>query len=396
MGFFDFLPLGSPAINIPQFKQGSQRDSTDLQIKSLLYLFKRLRVNRLASFSHHGLLKYVDDKHWDEAAAESHILKLDAVYNLKGFQQVLLSDPERVLVDWPKNKFRSFCILSEYPSASLLRPLSPQKGTSTNATHGRIPSFLDYKERDALNFTFTIIASNQTFIARELAAELANSLLYIEHHSYVSFASRLALAHEAIEEHCGRGISVLLDEDAKAAVIESYLKKLAFQVQLVRIYQLTMKAREAQASPQKPSSPLKSASDSFNKRSSLSLGHLPPEARAGGRGTLSPKKSLANLSPRKGTAMTESRPLPSRSELSPVKLAGPRRLSARPSIANLQANEIYNPVASPPMSASTSENRITTSFLSHLLDYSKDICTEVWEKCRASVQEKVDRERAEI
>lgn len=375
MGLLDFWGGSTPPVTVPTFEQGTKRDSTDLQIRSFLYLFKRLRINRLAPFPNGNKLKYTDGKLWDEvmSGTDISISKLDSLYNLSKFEQLLLLDKQRVLIDYPKNKFRMLCVLSEYPSASFSRPLSPTKGVSTaDEMENGFPVMKDYKDRNVQNFYFSILPVNTKITCRQLAAELANSPLYSEHFSYVTFATRLHVANKAISSKLGSSssedTSVLLSEDTKAALLSKYLNELAFLVQLIRIYDQHIK--QAGSLPIRSQSPTKTKSVNYFSHITTSPS-LAAQPSSPAQRPLSPKKSLAYLR-------------------SP-------QLTSRPTISNFNANEIYNPVASPrspekntiPISAFS---EISVSNLSEHTLYDREVRPEIWEKCKYSIQEKLARE----
>lgn len=89
----NFLSLFGTSANktakVPNFEQGENHDSVDLQVKSLLYVFKRLRLNKLSSFlGKDGTtysFKYVDgDKQLNsDSGVHNYFQKLDAMYNVK-------------------------------------------------------------------------------------------------------------------------------------------------------------------------------------------------------------------------------------------------------------------------------------------------------------------------
>lgn len=357
MGLFSFSGPKQGA-KVPTFELAPQPDSTDLQIRSLLYLFKRLRINKLAPFlNSDGSLRYTDVSAPVEDPSVS--AKLDGLYNLLKFSQLLVSDYQRVLIDYPKNKFRAYCILSELPSANFSRPLSPVKSTrSENGSadfEDGFPVFFDAKGKRALNFAFSLLPSGRQVSIRELAASLANSLIYVEHHSYVPFSARLSAARSSIQK-----ISTLdltddsvcrLTEEFKHAIVFEYLKELAFLVQLLRIYDEYMK---------KTSSPSIQMSET---PSSLPL--TSPVKRA--PPALSPKKSTANLK-------------------------GERTLKPRPSISNFRSNEIYSPVTSP-----TKKKSMKASSSTGYGDvYGREIVQDLWDKCQTSIRAKLQHEKSRI
>ncbi|GEQ66627.1 hypothetical protein JCM33374_g290 [Metschnikowia sp. JCM 33374] len=404
MGIFSFLPLGNSSSqeNIPTFKQGELRDPTDLQVQSLLYLFKRLRINRLASFSQGNTLKYSDGKSLDQTVLshEVNISKLDHMYNLHTFQAILVEDEHRALIDWPKNKFRALCFLSEHPTPPS-RPQSPVKNSPlpiSKPQESALPVFRDYKDRPVQSFAFSVLPVNTSIFTRDLALDLAQSLLYSEHHSYISLTSRIQTADKAIAKVCDAGSNMIeLTEDIKAAIVNEYLKKLAFLVQLVRIYQQYVKPKDSDTlapviSPKKatsgdsPRTPRPESPRTL--RPAVSMSKLPNVTLNPLRPSLSPKKSMANLlssSPKKASGDSVATKL----DTSPRK-----QLSTRPSISHFRANEIYNPVTSPPASGPSSENKFSGSgaLSGHSSDYEKENA-ELWEKCKASIREKLAKEK---
>lgn len=128
------------SVNIPYYIQGENEDSTVLQIKSLVYIFNRFRISSLKPFLKFNEVTDECDFDYYDTTSNPHsgtssrnnkgpsrantylnsrgILmneKLDSVYNINHFKSQLLNDPYRILVDYNKNKFRSFLILSDAP-----------------------------------------------------------------------------------------------------------------------------------------------------------------------------------------------------------------------------------------------------------------------------------------
>ncbi|QEL59950.1 hypothetical protein SBP28_001971 [Candidozyma auris] len=362
----DLLPMGlfsfsgsQQGIKIPTFELSPQPDSIDLRIRSLLYLFKALRINKLAAFPHaDGSLKYIESDGDTEDPARS--IKLDKLYNLSHFVNLLTSEPQRVLVDYPKNKFRAYCILSDLPSANLSRPSSPTKSRSEKSSlefENGYPVFVDYRGKRATNFAFSLLQTGQQVSLRELATILANSLVYVEHHSYVPFSARLNTAKKSIQSVSRANLTdescCELTDTFKYTVVFRYLKDLAFLVQLLRIYDEYMKKT--------PKSPTASPSLSSSSRSSPQL---------------SPGKKTATLSSKKSTSCL---------------VGGERSLKAKPSISNFRANEIYNPVTSPQKKSSKTPSSSTPDEI-----YGREIVQDVWDKCKASIRLKLEREMRTI
>lgn len=355
MGLFSFTGPTQGA-KIPTFELTPQPDSTDLRIRSLLYLFKRLRINKLAAFpSSDGSLKYTDSFTQEDPSLSS---KLDSLYNLEKFTLILVSDPQRVLIDFPKNKFRAFCILSELPSANFSRPLSPVKGILSERSdfENGFPIFVDTKGRRVQNYAFSLLPSGHQVSIRELSTTLANSLIYTEHHSYVPFAARFSAAKSSIQKVSTMELTddsvCRLSESFKHAIVFEYLKELAFLVQLLRIYDEYVKKSASSTPP--------------SIHTSLTPIPLPQT---------SPKKAAPSLSPKKSTA----------------NLKGERTLKSRPSISNFRSNELYNPVTSP-----QKKSMKATSYSSPRDIYGREIVQDLWDKCKNSIRTKLEHERLRI
>lgn len=198
MGIFDFMRP------VPHFRQDAGCDSTGLQIESLLYLFQRLHVHLLAAFTANGQLRHL-------APTQPNALKLDAQYNVAEFERLLVCDKHRVLIDFPKNKFRLLCILSEEPET--------------------LPPFKD--NRRYTSFRFSVLPLGHT-TRRDVALFLAQSNLYCEHSS-VSFSTRLKVANEVLVRHV-KGEAFELTQKLKALLVHAFLCDLAVTVQTFRIY----------------------------------------------------------------------------------------------------------------------------------------------------------------
>lgn len=103
----------------------------------------------------------------------------------------MINDEYRVMIDFTKNKFRSFCILSEYPSKGTL--------SSQGIGNGEFPNFKDYKDRDVKHFRFSIIPLQDTSIAF-IANTLSTSDIYVEHHNKIDFNCRYQYAMDSINK----------------------------------------------------------------------------------------------------------------------------------------------------------------------------------------------------
>ncbi|KAM9925659.1 hypothetical protein OXX59_003716 [Metschnikowia pulcherrima] len=277
---------------------------------------------------------------------------------MQKLKETLLEDEHRVLIDWPKNKFRALCFLSEQPANDRSKQSGSSNVSGSQSTGIELPIFYDYKERPMSSFAFYVLPVN------------------------ISIYTPKAISKSSESE----AITIELTEDVKAKILHHYLTELAFFVQLVRIYQQCIKPKE----PEVPNgSPKKTLAESPRLRAAKSFSQLPNAAKSPSRPLLSPKKSMASF----------GSPVKLAAETSPVRLdSSPRKhLSARPSIPNFRANEIYNPVTSPPILASSSENKILGS--ENLSAYSSESGLEnpeVWAKCKVSIREKLAQERAMI
>lgn len=353
---------------VPQFVQGAGRDSTDLQLRSLLYLFKRTLVSRLGSF---GTPK------WLPAGDEDGLYrqKLDAVYNTEGFIAALGTDEYRVTVDFVKNKFRSFCFVLEHPSASFFRASSPTKTSSMGDSEFEdgFPVFRDHKDRKVRNFRFVLLPLLGVS-AHSIASLLLNSDLYVEH-TRVGMDRRYQLALNAVTEAIGsagasENAPMNISEDQKALIIRNYLTTLAIEVQTARIYDEYIKQRN---SPVRPPSParIRSPSPVKSLTSTLSATTL---VEATNNLSLSPPKSPERrLSPLRSSANMR------------LRSSSPSKLKAKPSVSKLKLEELYNPVAAPP------KPELVASDSS---DHEKEIDQELWAKCVLAVKDKIAREKA--
>lgn len=331
MNLFGMIGGPSPpsTASIPLFEQGEKKDSTDLQIRSLVYLYKRLRICKLASFLKDGRLKYVDG---EEDEDNLYFKKLDVLYNTEGFKKKLVEENYRITIDFTKNKFRSFCILSEYPSESLTRPSSPVKGQSVNEEFSEgYPVLKDHKEKKSKGFKFVYLPLQIRM--NDLISILANSDIYIEHFSMFSLEERYTKAFKAVKlvidsDRYDNDKVVNLTLDEKELIIRNYLTSVAFAIQVKRIYLEYMKnALKSNESNKEPASPKKLSS----KPSISNISSTSPIK-------LSSKPSITNLS----------------NDLNKLSVGATPKLKSKPSISKLKLEELYNPVAAPPKSPTKS------------------------------------------
>lgn len=323
--------------------QWNGHDPIDLQIKLLSYVFARLRLNKLSGFPMStGNLRYSDAVSVAPVGASDE----DQAYALDLFLELLLHDEYRVLVDFLKNKFRSYCILHSYPTDC----------------DGAMPPLLDYKHRALKDFRFLYLATKDTTVEL-IASTLASSDIYCEHR--VSMKTRyqyaLHLISSVLKVLTGK-ISVL--DNVRNAIIRLYLETMAFNVQLNRIYDETIKKQLASTPVTTPIS--------------------------------TPTISTPPTSPR--------RPLAINNDLSPTKRP---ILKSKPSILKFQLESLYKPQLptptspmkasatplhqSPPRSKSPTRPHLDTSLSSAEL---RD--GPMYEKCRLAVQARIDSERLRL
>lgn len=377
MGLFNaFIALDSTSI--PTFDPSI--DSINLQVKSLLYLFKRLRINKLLPLLKNGELTYTDSLVGDRS--DPTFAKLDKTYNVIRFKEMLLDDEYRVLVDFIKNKFRSMCFIDDLPT-NLSRPRSPTRNLSMDAVSAVdvdddfLPPFLDYKERNTKLFKFTLFSISQPHTTESIASILSGSNIYIEHK--VPFLKRYNIALTATNKVIGKPLTTkfTIDQKQKLKIIRNYLTLLATHVQVMRIYHEYTKMH-----------PVVVATTTTNL-----LSHSASK--------LSLHDSSQTSSPTKTT---------SRSKSSPTKLA--RRdvhaqpaLRKKPSVLKLRLEELYNPVTNPPQFQSTNANRgndTSSVSASDSITLSEDVESreilrlDVYERCKLAVGEKIKSERKKL
>ncbi|KGR00278.1 hypothetical protein MG1_02103 [Candida albicans GC75] len=410
MGLFDLLPFprgggvaDSTTTTIPTYD--STKDSINLQVKSLLYLFKRLKIYQLAPFlnrDNNYELKYIGNTTIDNTNP-IHI-KLDKIYNLERFLQILIYEDEyKILVDFTKNKFRSLCFMTEYPYGKVLVSMATDS----------FPQFIDEDEDgDSFeNFKFILFPLKNVTI-EQMGQLLTKSDIYIEHKN-VSTSKRYMIAIESINEVLGfdgnkSDITIFdITITQKNQIIRQYLIKLAIQVQLTRIYQEYIKQHpivitgDPFVTP--PSSPTKKQSIS-----SISPMKKIPTLR----------KSMSNLTLNGNTSGVNYNKAPSVPSVpsSPTRLRPQKsmsKLNSKPSISKMKLEELYNPVASPrgkihqevkPSSIrSNSSNPIngvgSEDFDNDIdidIDNKENFRWDVYNKCKLAILEKLKVEKLRI
>ncbi|KAG2734823.1 hypothetical protein G9P44_002829 [Scheffersomyces stipitis] len=420
MSILNLFSSGSRA-TIPRFHQDENHDSIDLQIKSLLYLFKRCQIAKLAHFlNSDGSFRYNESGSGSVNFGQeesTYYQKLDQVYNIEGFKHSLIKDEYRVMVDFCKNKFRSFCIVSDLPSANLSRPNSPVKGAGINEESGDFPSFRDSKDRKVRHFKFVLLPL-EGLTVEFVANTLSGSDIYHEHFSYMDFSSRHQNAIDSIKKVIrddridmkSPAKEFSISENEKAAIIREYLIAVAFNVQVMRIYEEYIKHHPLVKTPVSTptrmkttttslsSSPIKSSSSYKSLNAplvSLSLNTSPTKAHLSSSPPkkLSPRKSIADLR-------------------SPTRTDQPTTpLRSKPSIAKLRLEELYNPVAAPQGSfgldnpfVESSKSETSSSTLSETSSIGNEkaqspsrtnfeLRMDVYEKCKTAVVDKLKKEK---
>ncbi|KGU10981.1 hypothetical protein MEQ_02057 [Candida albicans P87] len=408
MGLFDLLPFprgggvaDSTTTTIPTYD--STKDSINLQVKSLLYLFKRLKIYQLAPFlnrDNNYELKYIGNTTIDNTNP-IHI-KLDKIYNLERFLQILIYEDEyKILVDFTKNKFRSLCFMTEYPYGKVLVSMATDS----------FPQFIDEDEDgDSFeNFKFILFPLKNVTI-EQMGQLLTKSDIYIEHKN-VSTSKRYMIAIESINEVLGfdgnkSDITIFdITITQKNQIIRQYFIKLAIQVQLTRIYQEYIKQHpivitgDPFVTP--PSSPTKKQSNS-----SISPMKKIPTLR----------KSMSNLTLNGNTSGVNYNKAPSVPSVpsSPTRLRPQKsmsKLNSKPSISKMKLEELYNPVASPrgkihqevkPSSIRSNSSNPINGVGSEDFDNDIDIDNkenfrwDVYNKCKLAILEKLKVEKLRI
>lgn len=397
-----FSLFGKPSnstAKIPTFEPGS--DSVDLQIKSFLYIFKRLRINKLSPFLNKNgdtySLKHVNGnkKNDDSIEIQNYFQKLDAMYNVEHFKLVMINDEYRVTFDFIKNKFRSYCILSNYPSDSL-------SATTVVPSDKEFPIFQDYKNREIKNYRFSLMPLKNISI-EFISNTLTMSDIYIEHHFRIDFDTRYQYAIESIDKVLKFGKTrpsrtnlINITEHDKSLIIRLYLTKMAFNVQLNRIYEEYVK--HSSKTPGN-SSPVK-----YNPKGSLTHSSSFSNLLQPSNTKLNNPKTNLSLSPRKSTIdMKRSRsPSPTKS------------LKSKPSVSKLKMNQLYNspsPAPSPTpfavhesMETPRSDTSSNTSLgpdnvigsPKKLPDIPIELRLDIWDKCKFAINDKLEREREKL
>lgn len=205
--------------------------------------------------------------------------KLDIMYNRPAFDKALSNDKHRVLIDWRKNKFRALCILSGIPP-SIEDKLTEYEITRSALTeqnfkpiNGCKPKVRRSPLEVAPGYSFLVLPATSS--ERIYVETLTNSGLYAEH--YLSEDTRRKLAKEALmlakrtramaavqakARATGRSVPLgpnglpavsatqvasistgIFTRNDRSLIVTTFLRKLAFEVQVDRLYKALYKER---------------------------------------------------------------------------------------------------------------------------------------------------------
>lgn len=232
-------------INKPNYIQGENEDSIPLQIKSLTYLFHRFKFYNLKPLLIKKIVENDDDNeeeniiydfdyfNIDEKDPSYNILineKLDSIYNIHYFKNQFLNDPYKILVDYNKNKFRSLLILSNEPSTNNI----------------------NYQNQIPINSNFKFLILNPiNSINNYIDIIINNSNIYIEHK--VNKKIKIEILKKIIKKQLKKididntniddSTIINFSKDDRAIIISTYVQKLAFHIQVQRLYKATLKKK---------------------------------------------------------------------------------------------------------------------------------------------------------
>lgn len=208
--------------------------------------------------------------------------QLDILYNKSGFEAMVNNDKHRVLIDWKKNKFRASCILSKLPS--IINPsefkddADGEDAEDLLVREERREAFLKRKLEIAPGYSFIVLPPTSSDL--EYIKTLSESTLYTEH--YVSLDTKKRLVTESLQalqqvhqrkvlnnksgqKNNQSGVSKTMmllsgtlgnnssgfakkpnsefDLDDWSFIINTFLRKLAFEVQVDRLYRTLYRDR---------------------------------------------------------------------------------------------------------------------------------------------------------
>ena len=241
-------------INKPNYIQGENEDSIPLQIKSLTYLFHRFKFYNLKPLLIKKIVENDDndeeeniiydfdyfniDDNNDNKDPSYNILineKLDSIYNIHYFKNQFLNDPYKILVDYNKNKFRSLLILSNEPTNNI--------NNNNN---------INYQNQIPINSNFKFLILNPiNSINNYIDIIINNSNIYIEHK--VNKKIKIEILKKIIKKQLKKIMDnydsiddstiINFSKDDRAIIISTYVQKLAFHIQVQRLYKATLKKK---------------------------------------------------------------------------------------------------------------------------------------------------------
>lgn len=235
-------------INKPNYIQGENEDSIPLQIKSLTYLFHRFKFYNLKPLLIKKIVENddndeeniiydfdyfnIDDSNNNKDPSYNILIneKLDSIYNIHYFKNQFLNDPYKILVDYNKNKFRSLLILSNEPSTNNI----------------------NYQNQIPINSNFKFLILNPiNSINNYIDIIINNSNIYIEHK--VSKKIKIEILKKIIKKQLKKIMDnydsiddstiINFSKDDRAIIISTYVQKLAFHIQVQRLYKATLKKK---------------------------------------------------------------------------------------------------------------------------------------------------------
>lgn len=241
-------------INKPNYIQGENEDSIPLQIKSLTYLFHRFKFYNLKPLLIKKIVENddndeeniiydfdyfnIDDNNNNKDPSYNILIneKLDSIYNIHYFKNQFLNDPYKILVDYNKNKFRSLLILSNEPSTNNIN-------NNNN---------INYQNQIPINSNFKFLILNPiNSINNYIDIIINNSNIYIEHK--VNKKIKIEILKKIIKKQLKKIMDnydsiddstiINFSKDDRAIIISTYVQKLAFHIQVQRLYKATLKKK---------------------------------------------------------------------------------------------------------------------------------------------------------
>ena len=239
-------------INKPNYIQGENEDSIPLQIKSLTYLFHRFKFYNLKPLLIKKIVENddndeeniiydfdyfnIDDNNNNKDPSYNILIneKLDSIYNIHYFKNQFLNDPYKILVDYNKNKFRSLLILSNEPTNNI--------NNNNN---------INYQNQIPINSNFKFLILNPiNSINNYIDIIINNSNIYIEHKvnkkikiEILKKIIKKQLKNNNMDTYIDDSTIINFSKDDRAIIISTYVQKLAFHIQVQRLYKATLKKK---------------------------------------------------------------------------------------------------------------------------------------------------------